>query len=902
MKINKNLIVGILLVLLISVLSFFAYKYYRKLKQPLAPIINAIPPDVIAYAEFKNLYELWNSQNLNNEIWVELQKIKLFENTQRNLFFLNTIINLNDEIKQIVSTQKMILSLHPSTTDKWSFLFLCNVNKTIETTDVNDFIKEIGLKNIKKIEKDHICFYSITTPSTTYFYVIEQGVFIGSVDSTLVEKSINQLNSGISISNDKNFQFVNMSSGKKVDANFYINYSNLAVYVSKFINLNEDLNLEFIKNIAKWTEFDLIIKKNKLLLNGYTSSDFSFLDVLKNEIPSETQIASVLPEKTIMFTNINFSDYATYYSNYKQYIRSNEKVLDYDKELNKLNLAVKFNLRDNFIKWMGKSYAMAVVNNDTDDNYAAYVICNTSDSHLADSCLKEIAIASQFGSNSLISNKIILPSLLKLLLGDLCQSYPEVWFETAGNYVVFAQSEASLKAYKEQISNGEMLANSKKYADFISSNTLHSNVYTYFNLANSQDFIKHMLKTQYTTVFESVLGNLHSFSQFSMQISNIDKRFYTNINLAFSKNDKVIQDVLPKEEKVSDGSELSFDNKLVLQAFLVKNSNDKKPNILVFDVMNNMYCIDYEFNIKWKFALDGKILSKIYEVEYSKKSKNTYLFNTENSIYLIDENGKIIENYPVKLPKKATAGLCLIDYEKKKDYRILIPINDKKLICFNLKGDIIKDFNSPALKEAIVNTTQHIVFGGKDNILVNDKMGNFKILDRKGNERLKLKSPFYKNPSAKFYYDGRYLLTSDITNTIRFISTKAEVESKTFKNISANAMFFYEDFNNDGTKDFIFISENQLVVLRKDAKEIYKYSFKSKVFADAKFYENTIRGRLMVVLGIDNQIYVFNKKGLLDESLAFKGESFPVIAVFNDKKQLNLITISGNKLLKYTLQ
>lgn len=181
-------------------------------------------------------------------------------------------------------------------------------------------------------------------------------------------------------------------------------------------------------------------------------------------------------------------------------------------------------------------------------------------------------------------------------------------------------------------------------------------------------------------------------------------------------------------------------------------------------------------------------------------------------------------------------------------------------------------------------------------------MGNFKILDRRGNERLKLKSPFYKNPSAKFYYDGRYLLTSDLTNTIRFISSKAEVESKTFKNISGNAMFFYEDFNNDGTKDFIFVSDNQLLVLRKEGKEIFRYSFKSKVFADAKFYDNTIRGKLIVVLGVDNQIYVFDKKGLLDESLAFKGESFPVFTVLNDKKQLNMITISGNKLLKYTLQ
>jgi hypothetical protein len=268
----------------------------------------------------------------------------------------------------------------------------------------------------------------------------------------------------------------------------------------------------------------------------------------------------------------------------------------------------------------------------------------------------------------------------------------------------------------------------------------------------------------------------------------------------------------------------------------------------------------------------------------------------------VDAKGKIVDNYPVKLSKKATSGLCLIDYEKKKEYRILIPTSDKKISYFNIKGNLINDFKSPVLNDLIITPPQHIIFGGKDNILISDKSGNFKILDRKGNERLKVKSPFHKNPLSRFYYDGKYLITSDISNNIKYISSKGEVENKIYKNINGNAHFIYEDYNNDGNKDFIFLTANELSICKKDGKVTFSYKFKSTVQPNILFIEKTGRGNMMVVLGTDKQLYVFDKNGLMDESIAFKGETFPVISALNDTKELFLITGSGNKLLKYTFQ
>ncbi len=902
MKFHINHLYTVIILALIILLGFFSYSYYRKLKQPIAPVINAIPEDAILIAEFNNIYNLWNTQNESNEIWVGLQQINLFKKTQRDLNFINTIINLNEEIKNVVSSQKSFVSLHLSSSGKTEFLYLCNVPVSFGVEKINEMLKDSGIKDIKKSKKNKTSIFNATTSTTSYYYTIKNGVFIGSINKELVEKSLDQLDNATNISMDNNFINISSTAGKKVDANIYINYQYLSKWIAKSVNTNSIIDIGFFNEIGKWTELDLMIKNKQLLLNGYTSVSNSFLEIFKDEPPQETGIASVLPEKTILFTNVSFTNYATYYTNYKNYLKSKDQLMSYDKEFNNLNLRVKFNLRDNFIEWMGKSYAIVILKSNTYSPDNIYTVCQVSDINTADSSLKAIASASQENITNDTRNKIQIPGLLKTLLGNMCPFNQETWFETANDYVIFGNSKQALNQYKNAIINGEILANSKEYISFVSTISNQSNIFTYFNFDYAADFVKNTLDPLNLKNFDTNFAVLKGFHKVSIQYSYTDNRFYTTLNIGFTKNENIEKVTEIEVVETTNGNETMLDNQIANQPYLVKNTTDNEKNILVFDIANKLYCIDKEGSIKWKLNIDGKPLSKIYEVDYLKNNRNQYLFNTENSIYLVDAKGKAVDNYPVKLSKKATSGLCLIDYEKKKEYRILIPTSDKKISYFNIKGNLINDFKSPVLSDLIISPPQHIIFGGKDNILISDKTGNFKILDRKGNERLKLKSPFHKNPLSKFYYDGKYLITSDISTNIKYISSKGEVENKVFKNISGNTQFVYEDYNNDGNKDFIFLSANELTICKKDGKVIFSYKFKTTVHPNILFYEKTGRGNMMVVLGTDKQLYVFDKNGLMDESIAFKGETLPVISALTETKELFLITGYGNKLLKYTFQ
>ncbi|MFZ4400082.1 MAG: DUF3352 domain-containing protein [Bacteroidales bacterium] len=909
MKIPKKTIYIVLLALLSLIILFSAYSYYRRLKQPIAAVISAIPTDALLFAEFSNVESLWNVNASSNQIWLGLQKMPFFAGVNQDLVFINDLIKANAGIKKILNTNKSYLSLHNIGNDSLALLYLINVTATFEESAIKNMLKDAGFKDISQRKYDGAHIFSVKSGIATYNYSVYKGVFMGSFSQQLVEKSISQLNNNTSVADDENFISIRTTAGKKVDANIYINYAGMSKWLTVFINKETAIDMQLLADFGKWTELDVFVKANQLLLNGYTSCgkiNPSYISIFTDEAPQEIQITNILPQNTLEFADVNFSNFATYHTKYKNFLKENDKLTEYEKKLSNLNLQVKFNLRDNFIQWMGNEFAVVVIQSENNFADNTYVVCHTNDTKQEDSCLKVIAKASQQNGNEteipVIDNNIRVPDLLKTLLGGACPSFKDCWYEVANDFVIFAQSKQAISNYRDAFSSGQVLSKSKEYAEYAANIPSKSNVYAYINLEIAANYLMSLMKTTNVTAFGNVFPVLQGFQKLSVQLSAENQRFYTTVNFNFKGNENIKPIIATAQvQPISSGSETSLEAVMVNRPYIVKNTAANDKSIIVFDASNKMYLMNKEGVIQWKVSLDGKPKSDVFEVDCQKNNKIQYLINTENSIWLIDAKGKNVDGFPVKLSNKATSGLCLIDYEKKRDYRIVIACNDRKIHYFNIKGETVKDFNSPATKDIVEMTPQHIIFGGKDNIIVTDKSGNMLILDRKGKERIKLKTSFVANTGSKCYYDGKYLITNDKSGKLHYISSNGNVDTKVFKTISGNPGFVYEDFNNDGTKDFIFLTPTELNVCKKDGKVIFNYKFKTTVVPVLRFYTNTLRGNLIAVLGRDNkQLYIFNKDGLMDESVSFKGESLPDIVPLFDKKQLNLVTGSGNKLLKYT--
>ncbi len=61
---------------------------------------------------------------------------------------------------------------------------------------------------------------------------------------------------------------------------------------------------------------------------------------------------------------------------------------------------------------------------------------------------------------------------------------------------------------------------------------------------------------------------------------------------------------------------------------------------------------------------------------------------------------------------------------------------------YNIKGNQVKGWNKPKLKDIVTEEITRIVAGNKDYFIITDISNNVSIVNRRGNERIKLKESF----------------------------------------------------------------------------------------------------------------------------------------------------------------
>jgi hypothetical protein len=338
------------------------------------------------------------------------------------------------------------------------------------------------------------------------------------------------------------------------------------------------------------------------------------------------------------------------------------------------------------------------------------------------------------------------------------------------------------------------------------------------------------------------------------------------------------------------------------------DNDTKTKKIIAFDNASNMYLIDVDGSLLWKVQLKEKPISKVFIVDYFNNKKNEYMFNTKSYIYLIDRTGKNIEDFPVKLDDASTAPMTVVDYANDKDYRLIVPCGNK--ICNYLKnGCVNKGWTKVKTKSEIYKEITPLKFNGTDYFVVSDKDGYVYIMDRKGIEKIKIKTPFKASSYSAFYSvksektSKQSILTTDNTGSLVFISSSGEVEKKNIAKFSALHYFMYEDFNNDHLNEYIFLDNNKLSVFNTDMKQICSYTFPSEISTAPDFIEGVAgKSYLGVVSAKAKKIFLLERDCTLRCGFPIDGSTPFVIGNLNNDSSLNLIVGSGSTIYNYSFE
>ncbi|MBU0763253.1 MAG: DUF3352 domain-containing protein [Bacteroidetes bacterium] len=890
----KKIGIAILIVILLIV-AFVIYKLLSRHSNEISPSINAVPIDAAIIVETHDFHRLLTDLQNKSKIWNELTVTETGKRINDQITWLDSAISKNGDISSMCR-QPVIISVHTTGKEKIDFLYLLNLPQGFSEEQVYDVLSgligntgiiseriynDVPVYDIKPVVKGKTgsCSYSVT-----------KGIVIFSFSSLLVEEAIRQLTTNSSLGKDAGFIKVQSTAGKNVDANIYLNYTNLPRPLSVFLNENYRESITGSSEFADWTELDVNMKENAILLNGFTLASDSlagYLSIFKNQSPQKIRIEEFLPDNTATFVALGISDFQTFDRDYKSFLEKTGRLDRHKAVLNDLEAKYNINLKETFLPLLEKEIALVYTDdNNKDIDQSTYVVFRTKSRSEAEEKLKGLLMKigekdgktlEQYTSDTKIDNETSFPIFTMpvkyvagKLFGSLFSRAETGYFTFIDNCLVFGNSQKSLSKYIHNIILQRKLMADVNYTQFSENLSAKSNYYLYSNVACSPGLLATYVNDELRSDIEEHIGIVHKFQGLAIQFSAENNMIYNNIYVLFNPVFR---------QKPHTVWESRLDTCVATKPKLVVNHNTQEKEIFVQDMENTIYLINSAGRILWKIPLGQKIISDIYQIDFYKNNKLQLLFSTRDKIHLLDRNGNYVERYPVNLRSPATNGIALFDYEENKDYRIFVACRDKKIYAYTADGNIITGWEFDKTETYVRNELQHIRVDDKDFIVFADSL-KFYILDRRGNERIKPEKYFPGSANNLFFLENKTkkndprLVTTDTSGAVCYIYLDGKVECTGTGKYTSAHFFDYKDMNSDNYKDMIYCDKNKVEVFSRDMKLIFSHEFDNTIKAPPVFYlfpDN--EGKLGIPDITDNEIYLYNSNGSVYEGFPLEGST-----------------------------
>jgi len=909
-KERRNILWGLLVILLlISVLVFFVFKNFTfKSEDP----VKSIPDDASVIIKVKNLSQLNEVMIEKADFWNDLKQLEELQNFNQLFKDLDSLSQLDRDLEILWNNHPVYYTILTSDTNGLEGLLISSyvelngshrVVKLINNLGIfssNDEVLPYRKVNIKKIEHQQ--------SKTDLFYACHNGVFWMSQDVSVIQKAIDQLMEGVEITMDKYYSKLSLTEGKYAEVNIYFNFNSMTSIFDHFMDEDNTDVAKILSSMGAWSELDMKVKSHEVLFNGFTNFSFSnyqFLKTLQQE-PQSITIPQILPYNTNFLLDFGLENYAIFYDSLANY---NNEIFNIDQtKINQdLNKKYDINIEKDLISWIGSEFALAssVSGKGYDPDY--YIVAKVQNQESAIRGLNRISnnISRRTGDHFVeeyqeyIIKRINDKHFIENVFGTLFSDIESPYFVLFKDYVIFSNTVGSLKNLISTFYTSKTLSENSNYQFFSDNIFESSNIYFYCNIRKSVPLITSWLNEDLGNIINKNKDVIKNFEGFGMQFSYSNEMFFTNLYLKYNP--------AYREENLNNW-EVDLDASIIGHPYLIKNHTDKRLNVIAFDAINNMYLIDHIGQIKWKIPVLEPPVSEISLIDYYKNNKWQYFFNTENYLYLVDLHGNLVSGFPIKLDVAATNAVAVFDYEKKRDYRLLLALEDQKIYSYKKDGSKVEGWFKYKTENIVEKKVQHFLIRGKDYLIFSDKLGKISITNRRGEIRIPVQDQFVHAKNASFYINltntskGLFLTTNN-NGKLTYISSQGKVKISDFGTYSEDHYFLYEDFDGDDDRDFIYLDKNSLKIFNRYKDVLLEHEFEQNItIAPQVFRDHSNIPYLSVVQDSIAKVSVFSVGGLYNITNSIYGTTQCVTGELNTDEKTNLIIGSGNKIYNYLFE
>lgn len=689
-----------------------------------------------------------------------------------------------------------------------------NSNYLILTKNDSTLFVLDGLKNYTSETLLNSKIEKTTIDTSILYHNILGNTFVGSNNLELL-KSIDSENENLELS-----KLIETADNKSVASVVFksdaTNYSKL-LFTDVINSENSNLTLLDFNQAGKKLSY------NGLLTN--TESTLNYLNSFKNTIPQKTNSSLIAPQNTSSLFSIAFDDFTVFKNNLNSLTKTEEETAS------------------TFLHFTNE---IALIDN--------ALVLHTLDPNLLLESIEGKEFSEDFRDINIYHYDN--PDTFKTNLNPFISFENANYFSVYENFVIFASTIDTLKSILTDALNEKTLANSD---GFITINENLSDEASVFIFKDSKGLTDIMDKT------------MTGYNANAVQFIHEDN--YTHINGIIQKYKK-----RAASNSVTESFTTQLETTILTAPQTVKNHITKTQDIAVQDINNVLYLISNSGNILWKKQLEGKLLGKVEQIDIYKNGRLQLAFATENKVYVLDRNGNDVSPFPMKFSYKITQPLSIFDYDKQKNYRLLVT-QGNNLLMYDVKGKIVKgfDYNKSA---AIISQPTHYRIGTKDYIVFGTGE-SLQILNRQGKTRIDVNDKIRFANNDIYLYQNKFTTTNTLGQLVQ-VDTQGKTSTKNL---------------NLTDKHKIFTTSKTLVTLKEN-----KLKIKSRAL-DLDFGEYTAPK----IFYLNDKIYVTttdlqSKKVYLFDSQAKSIPNFPVFGTaqaelqeLDNENGLELITQSDDK-------
>jgi hypothetical protein len=779
----------------------------------------------------------------------------------RRLLFLLTFSVLLNACKKDYDKIKSPYTFIPS-----------EINSVIVINELNDFINSLENNAIisdlynKELSKASIVLKNLNTTSPIYLSFLNEVnsdyLILTKNDSTLfiidsipnhsseslIDYKINKISIDSSIVYTKKLGNIfagsnNLDLIKKLDTkNEVIEISNLI----ETTNRQSVASLIFKPDTADFSKLLLSKNTTDLTLNKYTALDINYtsknvsyngiltasdsvqfkIDCFKNTIPQKTNSIDIAPYNTESLISITYNDFAIFDKNRRTL--NNE---DLDSTQTFLNFTDEIALIDDAL------------------------ILHTLDPELVSESIEDKSITETYKSIDIYEN--LNSTFFETRLVPFVTFKDANFFAVYTDFIIFSNTIDNLRQIITNALNNNALS---KTAAFKNIQEKLSDEASLFIFKNSEGLSK--------VLDQDLTGYNANAVQF------IYENNYAHVNGIIQKFKK-----RASSNTIAEAFTVTLEKDILSAPQTIKNHITKTHDIVVQDIDNVLYLISSSGQVLWKKQLQGEVLGKVEQIDTYKNGRLQLAFTTSNRLYLLDRNGKDVNNFPLKFNDQITQPLSVFDYDKRRNYRLLVT-QDKNLLMYDAKGKSINGFKYNNTDSRIITQPKHFRIGSKDYIAFATGE-NLKILNRQGNVRVKINDKISFSNNELYLYKNKFTTTNNLGQLVQ-VDTKGNL-SLTNLNLPENHSIATT------SKTLVSLTENKLNIKSRTVDLDYgEYTAPKIFYINDKIYITTTDLQ-------SKKVYLFDSQAKQIANFPVFGTSSAELQKLDNEKGLELITQVDSK-------